>query len=50
MTGNQSIYFMLYQQYKDITAQKEDRLLKKYVIPTSDVFKNKLMEYNPIET
>lgn len=48
MTGNQSKYFMLYQQYKDIMVQKEDKSLKKYAIPISDTLKQKLMEYNPI--
>ena len=49
MTGNQAKYFALYQQYKDIMAEREDKRLQKYAIPISDTLKKKLMEYNPIE-
>ena len=32
MTGNKTKYFLLYQQYKDIMAGGEDKLLQKYAI------------------
>ena len=49
MTGNQSKYFDLYKQYKDILSQKGDKRLQKY-IPISEELKDKLRGYNPVDT
>ena len=49
MTGNQSKYFSLFNQYKQIMAEKGDKRLQKYVIPISGNLKNKLIAYNPID-
>lgn len=49
MTGNQSKYFSLYNQYKQIMAEKEDKRPQNYEIPISGTLKNKLMAYNPID-
>lgn len=49
MSGNQTKYFSLYNQYKEIMAEKEDKRLHKYMLPISSELKNKLMEYNPID-
>ena len=50
MTGNQSKYFDLYKQYKDILSQKEDKRLQKYMLPISEELKDKLRGYNPVDT
>ena len=49
MTGSQEKYFSLYKQYKEIMTEKEDKRLQRYVSPISDILKNKLMEYSPVD-
>ena len=50
MTGNQSKYFDLYKQYKDILSQKGEERLQKYMLPISEELKDKLRGYNPVDT
>ena len=42
MTGNQSKYFSLYNQYKQIMAEKNYKRLQKYVIPISGNLKKQV--------
>lgn len=48
MIGNQTKYYSLYKHYKEILSEKEDKRLQKYMIPISEILKNKFMEYNPV--
>ena len=50
MTGNQSKYFDLYKQYKDILSEKGDKRLQKYMLPISEELKDKLRGYNHVYT
>ena len=50
MTGNQSKYFDLYKQYKDILSEKGDKRLQKYMLPISEELKDKLRGYNHVDT
>lgn len=45
ITGNQTKYYILYKQYKEILSESEDKRLQRYMIPMSEVLKSKLMEY-----
>ena len=50
MAGNQTKYFELYKQYKEILSEKDGKRLQKYMIPISEELKNKLAGYTPVDT
>ena len=36
MTENQTKYYTLYKQYKEILSEREDKRLQRYMIPISE--------------
>ena len=41
MTGNQTKYYKLFKQYKEILSEREDKRLQRHMIPIYEVLKNK---------